>query len=151
MMVLIPVQMTKLFLFSILAACSLSGQTAKVIQLSPEDAAQAKALHDEQTSLTQRQKDFDNKIEGIYTEVPIPTSGKAGQSCVYYDASGYNYYGICGVSTKKNGWNYGFEYSDDFKFIVPKPAPSSTSTSTSTSGYLVYNYGWNNCGTVFAH
>jgi hypothetical protein len=61
------------------------GQTAKVIQLSPEDAAQRKALEDQRTEIERKIKDFDLDIQRRYTTV------LEGDK----DASGYAYfYGI---------------------------------------------------------
>ena len=44
--------MKLLALLSIFLALPLAAQTAKVVILSPEDAAQAKALYDEKADLT---------------------------------------------------------------------------------------------------
>lgn len=107
----------------ILLALSLSAsaQTAKVIQLSPEDSVTAKSLQDEQTALDKRVADFHDRIVKNYLLVP----GAAKQSNIWYGSS-YPY---------KPGWVTGlFEYSDDFKFIVPK----NTIQNSTVSGSCFY-------------
>jgi hypothetical protein len=50
-------------------AAVVHGQTAKVIQLSPEDAAQRKTLEDQRTAIEQKIKDFDDSLRQRYTTV----------------------------------------------------------------------------------
>lgn len=93
----------------VILGCSMvaAAQTAKVVQLSPEDAKEAKTLHDEQDNLTARMNAFHDRIQRKYL------AAKEGES---YD-------GLIWSSVDKlrikSGWFEGFEYSEDFRFIVP--------------------------------
>ena len=82
------------------------GQTAKVIQLTPDEAKQAKALYDEQQALAKRQQEFDAAISHKYTETPSTLSVFSKPWTTY---------------STNSGWENGFVYSENFKFIVPKP------------------------------
>ena len=75
------------------------GQTAKVVALTPEDAAKAKALYAEQARVEENIAQLRDRI-----------------SMVYLDP----------------GWFTGFEFSEDFKYIVPasQPLPSVTNGYT---------------------
>lgn len=50
-------------------ACSVYGQTAKVIQLSDKDAAERKSLEDQRAAIEQKIKDFDDSLRQRYTTV----------------------------------------------------------------------------------
>jgi hypothetical protein len=93
-------------LFLILAASPLIGQTAKVIQLSPEDAAQAKSLYTQKAEIEKKIKDLEDAVHDKY----LITAHHGSQ-------------GLYG--TYKEGWSAGFDYSEDFRFIVPKSYPST--------------------------
>jgi hypothetical protein len=98
----------KVFILLMLSVGLASAQTAQVIQLSPEEALRAKSLYDQKTSI-------DKQIEYLQAEI----------------ADKY----IENKNLTLQGWMWGFEYSTDFKFIVPlKPnqnSPVSGSGSTS--------------------
>jgi len=107
-----------LFLFLSLPAFS---QTAKVIQLTPDEARQAKDLYDQEQALKQKRADFDDAIRKKHIfDNPEKYKG------LYYAP---------GFPPLKEGWTREFEYSEDFKFIVPQRFISSGSMN------------WNNCGT----
>lgn len=93
--------MKALALFLVLAASPLFGQTAKVIQLSPEDAAQAKSLYAQKAEI---EKKISSLVDGVHDK--------------YLIISHHGPDGLYGIY--KDGWNNGFEFSDDYKFIVPK-------------------------------
>ena len=124
----------KLALLSVFLALPLllPAQTAKVIQLSPEDATKAAALYQQKADIEKQITDLEEKITESYLK------GKADS---YFCGVGY----ICVASpAPKSGWESGFEYSSDFKFIVPKPV------STSIGLYpICYPYGglsWSGTG-----
>lgn len=100
---------------AILTLCFLAGvlvycQTAKVIELSPDDAMAAKAKYDALQKAQTAWYDEQKFIESKYTKLP----------------SGY-----------KDGFSLGFTFSSDFRFLVPSSTFSVTSTSTNG---LVYTW-----------
>lgn len=112
-------------------------QTAKVIALSPEDAAQAKSLYEQKAAIEKKIVDFQAKIDDKYTMVVhnYPTSACiTGMSVTHKDGTEENLYVPPCVPLKVTpeqekashvrehefGWQYGFEFSEDYKFIVPK-------------------------------
>jgi hypothetical protein len=127
----------KLALLSVFLALPLllPAQTAKVIQLDPEEAAKVKQLYQQKADAEQAISDFQIKIQEKYTKRKVEYN--PGLSCLTPSGNGIVGVGLCGgekdPATKKafywdfiSGWNYGFEYSEDFKFIVPKAAPASS-------------------------
>jgi hypothetical protein len=121
----------------LIAALPVLGQTAKVVQLSPEDATKAKQLYDAQLAAEKAYADFQVDIGNRYVShaVTWPTTACA-VICPDGDCSKAQ---LCTPpkptpEQEKNshgflfndGWTYGFEFSADFKFIVPKDAPKWT-------------------------
>lgn len=126
--------------------CSMvvSAQTAKVVQLTPDEAKQAKVLHDEQIALSKRQSDFDQAIAAKYTT----EERKGGWICIANGCTEGSTKGTKQLVYRdtKEGWNLGFVYSDDFKFIVPKtytPPASTTSPCWTNTNSGFYNCGGN--------
>lgn len=95
-----------------LLALSLAAQaqTAKVIELSPEDAVKAKSLYEQQVSIGKQIDDLKMQVQKKYLK---PAKG---ETCNIYYSSGECY---------TSSWATGFEYSDDFRFIVPAKTPSA--------------------------
>lgn len=113
-----------------------------MIQLSAGDAAQAKSLDDEEKALLKRKQDFRQHIADTYLMESKPGS----ENIAYWGGGGIEV--ITGRSInetpaekvkrlaeekawrekqakmthleRKNGW-IDFEYSDDWKYIVPTP------------------------------
>ncbi len=134
----------------------LSAQTAKVIALSPEDAAQIKSLYEQRDALNKKIEEATAKIADKYLMESKPGS----DHYITCTESGTVSYGtnICfslprHVETaeekkkheeeykkwreaekkathleRKQGWS-SFEFSEDFKFIVPKNTLSVTTYS----------------------
>jgi hypothetical protein len=121
----------KLTLLSVLllAATTLHAQTAKVIQLNPEDAALAKSLHEQKEALDKKIADFDDGVRKHY----LLETKKEGNILTFAFCSN----GPC--PTYKQGWSGGFEFSDDYKFIVPTPLRPAITYNTCPS----YVYGGN--------
>jgi hypothetical protein len=95
----------KLALLAIFLALPLPAQTAKVIALSQEDAKLAKSLYEERDLVNKKIAELDSKVKKDYL------LGEKGSSC----GQNGKYY--------MPGWGCGeFEFSEDFKFIVPKPS-----------------------------
>src|SRR5271170_7184708 len=110
---------TLLTAFVLVGAMTLTAQTAKVVQLSPEDAATAKALHDEQLALDKKRDALELRIKRKYIAEVYPTRASAcvvppGGSCIppplppptaEEQKIADNAYDL------KPGWGWGFEYS----------------------------------------
>jgi hypothetical protein len=98
-------------IITIFLAVPLTAQNAKVIQLSPEDAKQAKVLHDEQEAIAKKIVEFDQAVRTKYLTAPKEQEGHT-----------YTYNLNGSWVWVKDGWGTGtFQYSEDFKFIVPVP------------------------------
>ena len=101
----------------------LSAQTAKVIELKSSDAAEIKSLYEQRALIDEKIKQFEDRVIENYIRVPA-----------LIDKHGDFY---CATETLNNGllsyapmdhkcyrpgwWNGKFTFSEDFKFIVPKP------------------------------
>jgi outer membrane murein-binding lipoprotein Lpp len=93
-------------------------QTAKVIQLNPDDAGRARDLYAEQKRIEQDIADLQKKIKKEYLTKSKKSDWTGGSVC----------YGDTGQIAP--GWGCGeFEFSDDYKFIVPPQAKSQTTWS----------------------
>jgi hypothetical protein len=116
-------------------------QTAKVVQLSPQDAIKAKQLYDAQVAAEKAYTDFRIDIGNRYVshEVTSPATACAvivtpGQSIDFsasctppkptpdQEAASHSF-------QFNQGWWEGFDFSEDFKFIVPKDYPKYPTTS----------------------
>ncbi len=105
-------QEMKIAIVILLATLTAAGQTAKVIQLEPADAAQAKLLHEQAVAAAKKEVDFMEtvrwkylKSNNAYTSIHLFVSPN-NMNEEHYDL--------------KSGWGDGtFEFSEDFRFIVP--------------------------------
>lgn len=93
-----------------LLALSLAAQaqTAKVIELSPDDAAKAKSLYEQKESIDKQIGELEKSVTVKYLANKDHRGGCTSLSSWSEPVC------VSGV------WGVGFEYSDDFKFIVPK-------------------------------
>ena len=95
-----------------LVAISVSAQTANVIELDPQDSIRAQkawnALQKAQTEWDKTRSDIDDKYVNIGPE-GVVLNLKTGR----------------GYQQPLPGFSYGFEFSRDFKHIVPKPVTVS--------------------------
>jgi hypothetical protein len=114
--------MKPLLAFLLLAsALTIGAQTANVIELTPADQARAQKAWD---ALQKAKNDWgvlQTEIQMKYAEAP--------QSCIGGTAIIIN--GGCGgtqVMTSLPGFENGFEFSKDFRFIVPKVLEPTSST-----------------------
>lgn len=123
-----------------------SAQTAKVIALSPEDAAQVKSLYEQKAAIEKQLADLQKKIADKYTMVyhDYPTSACLqicpngvcpNTPCTDFPKVTEEEKKAAHVRERAFGWEGGFEFSEDYKFIVPKPytAPANR---------------WNGCGNI---
>lgn len=119
----------KIITFVVAVAISIGAhaQTAKVIALSPEDAKVAKELIQAQDALTKRKAEFEASIRAKYL------TAQKGES----------YTSTFGGERIRSGWDYGFEFSEDWKYIVPAPTPRyQTTLSTGCSYSTTPAIGW---------
>ena len=121
-------------------------QTAKVVALSPEDAAKAKRLYDAKIAAEMAYAEFQQDIANRYVshEVISPATACATictqQSCPStsctppkptpeQEKASHSF-------QLNHGWWDGFNFSEDFRFIVPQEAPKLPTQSGGT-------YPWN--------
>ena len=111
----------KTIVFAVLfLSASLYAQTAKVVALSADDAKTAKSLYDEQAALDKRKAAFEELVRTRYLTVKKGDK-EWGDEGVVFSLNGS---GTTIKTSYRAGWNYGqFEYSEDFKYIVPKSPP----------------------------
>jgi hypothetical protein len=88
-----------------LSAMVLQAQTAQVIPIADSESTEIAALYAQLNSIQQKIEDFDYRIADKYL------------STDWVDSNGRT------TRVTKDGWEYGFDFSTDFKFIVPTPAP----------------------------
>lgn len=123
-----------LIMICLLGTSSVLAQTANVIELSPNDAARAQKAWDTLQKAQAEWKAVRSDIEKSYVK----------RACLVIGCT----------STSVEGFESDFEFSKDFKVIVPKAA---TWITTGGSGTIVPSYpcypGWNwtpcmgaNCG-----
>ena len=119
---------------------SMCAQSTKVIQLSDKDAAEIKELYAEQDAIQKKIDAFKEHGWETYT-----TTKKADDHCplltsqYLWIASGTANFQDGSVRCVKDGWSYGFSYSDDFRYIVPVPAPEFKSPEIIGNGCLCAN------------
>jgi hypothetical protein len=108
-----------LALLLVIAGACAPGQTAQVIQLTPEEAKQAAALYAEKAAVEAKIEALRVTLNDKYARSVCPAGATC--SCLFNVGTGY-----C-ISDRiyKSGWENGFIYSSDFKFIVPAPLPST--------------------------
>ena len=110
------------------AALPVLGQTAKVIPLTQKDATEAKSLYAQQKDIEGKIADLRYRITKDYLTA---SKEEEGHTSTYSDPQGG------GRVWVRNGWGDGhFDFSEDFKFIVPQEPPKYNSNP------------WNNCITL---
>jgi hypothetical protein len=111
----------KIILITMFLTVTSFAQTAKVIQLSPEDAAEAKSLYEQKAAIEQKIEAMEEKVATDYLEDKTKPAAYrycvkfVGDTCVQGGPKDVHY-------PRRDGWESGFEFSVDFKFIVPKKA-----------------------------
>ena len=105
------------FLASLVFAVGCYAQTAQVIQLTPDESRQAAALYAQKAEVEAKIAALQTSITEKYTKET--RTYVFCTSCVTYLGT-------------KTGWEGGFEYSTDFKFIVPAPQPTTFGASGCT-------------------
>lgn len=113
-----------------LLALSLAAQaqTAKVIELSPDEAKEAVKLDQQRKALDLEEQNFRYNL-AIHHKIAIeyPTTAsfcivpKGALSCDAGPAPKPDHRAV----EYKNDWSNGFEYSEDYRFIVPAKTPSA--------------------------
>jgi hypothetical protein len=109
--------MTKMIkILFLLVSTILPAQTAKVIELSPQDQVLSKNKHDDLVRAQKASDDWNTYIQHKYIE-------------------------------KKSGWEFGYQFSEDYKFIVPKSyilpgVFSGIPGNITSSGNITCSCGW---------
>ena len=109
-----------------LCASVADAQQAQVIELSPADAARAQAAWEK---LKAAEKEFSALRESINKSyLTVPESEPDSGQCLNCLCDTWS----CGTEEKdriyrRGGWDYGFDFSKDFRFIVPQGAPKTQS------------------------
>lgn len=113
--------MVKSLAVIILVAVSTQAQTAKVVALRPEDAAQAKSLDDQQKALDRAKDRFRKHIARDYLTDAETAKEKKGREAwsLWLDTERGKAERPHPPRTWKDGWDNGFIFSDDFKYVVP--------------------------------
>lgn len=112
-------------------------QTAKVLTLKPNDAAEARALWERLQSAQKDWDAFNTRIGEDYLNGDCGVvTGTTGSITLWYNGKP--------PGCKLSGWENGFTFSEDFKTIVPKPYSYTTPTWPNTCGYWWGNtWYWN--------
>jgi hypothetical protein len=112
----------------LLCAVTVGAQTANVIELKPEDSSRAQKAWDDLQKAEAGWKDVQDQIDMKYVEVPF--DGKSGGTFTWPGdvKNGFR---------PKSGFNGGFEFSQDFKYIVPKPVTIVNGTYSYPIGGII--------------
>jgi hypothetical protein len=126
----------KIVILSLLLVAGAQAQTAKVVVLSGEDAQRAASLHrlliDTQSSI----REFDADIRAKYLRNPDNKTNHTPRGPVESPGRNFQQYGF------KEGWGTGdFEYSDDYKYIVPAPKLEFNQGSATPDSYRPMSQG----------
>ena len=113
----------KRILITLAFAGTMYAQTAKVIQLTPAETAEAKHLQAVQVDISKRMQALRGAIEARY----ISRSNESDGQCHTISVGTY-----C-PRQMFEGWSGGFEYSEDFKFIVPVRSSDFVIPATTSS------------------
>lgn len=143
-----------------------NAQSAKVIALSPEMAKEAKALYEQRDLINRRIEELRKNVENLYLMDEKPGSGSfttfTGTSSSIIMVCGLN---VCPTETaeqkkkregeykawqesekhkthleRKPDW-YSFEFSEDFRFIVPVQMKISTTSCSQWNNLVPANLG----------
>jgi hypothetical protein len=143
------------FMFGLALPALAWPQTAKVMAVTPEDTTQIVALRAAADAANKALSDFNEKVRVKYITTLDNSKGNQEDVNVSYTSIiiGCNithYYGAVPLTNcdmtwstepvkprryKLTGWEYGFEWSEDFRYIVPVRPP----TYSTQSGQ------WNTC------
>ena len=109
----------------LVAVCTMFGtlthaQSAKVIALTPEDAAKIAKLSAQKAEIERQIEEFNKHVTDFYLTTPAESVTAGGTEWFCYWADNKH-------KCSRYGWN-DFEYSTDFKYIVPKATPTPTNT-----------------------
>ena len=119
------------FLASLVFVAGCYAQTAQVIQLTPDETKQAAALYAEKAAV-------EAKIEALRSNIVEAHLMLRGDKAVVLVGYCHDNSAVPGdLSCYPMGWGSGqFEYSTDFKFIVPEPPQPYFTVNGSGCAYL---------------
>lgn len=123
-------------------------QTAKYVTLTPTDAQQAKALDDKVDAAMKERADFQKQITKRYT---IEDHCDRSNCYTYHEPITIGVFGPFTVNGSvqddhkpkektlyyKNGFDQGWQYTEDYKLIVPVPVPVKPSNVQSYNGSCI--------------
>lgn len=125
--------MKRLMIIALLFAGTVFAQTANVIELDPPDTARAQKAWD---ALQKAQAEWDATRDSVGLRYAVTP----GASIFSLNCGPIRDGGITCQHTRP-GFENGFEFSKDFKYIVPKAAAPSTCIGSGCGSYLQYNNG----------
>lgn len=102
---------TIMFVLALLFAGTVGAQTANVIELSPNDSVRVQKAWDDLQKAQAKWKDVNDQIDMQYVEIPY--DGTLGSLVITFESLRNGYH-------PRPGFSNGFEFSTDFKYIVPK-------------------------------
>lgn len=127
-------------LLSLALVCAVPAlsQTAKVVVLSSEESAEANAIAQARKDLDKRSDALRDKIEAkyLYLQMPATASVCVGNGCIPPPPPAPTEEQKLAARSWLIGWEYGFEFSEDYKAIVPKKGPSGYYFAPSSSGVI---------------
>jgi hypothetical protein len=131
----------------LLGAAGLWAQTAKVVQLSPQDAEKARQLYDAAQAAQKAYEDFRTEVAHKYIDYVSATNGDSLVMCGTFTPGGLYQAAPCPGDKPSDvvktfmpqaSWENGFDFSADFKYIVPANPPRA-----STGAYYGGAQSWN--------
>jgi hypothetical protein len=111
---------------------SVNGQTAKVIALTPDETKEAKSIAEARAELDKREVALRAQIDVRYLHTKEP-QGNVITTHTFADGDWYYV---------RSGWENGFLFSDDWKFIVPKQSTLSGDVTTHPICPFSNNISW---------
>lgn len=112
-------------------------QSANVIQLAPEDASSVRKAYVELQNAQRHWDDIKFIIDSkyvLFSNCSSPDRQSLSDGVV-----------LCGTPSRVTGFENGFEFSKDFRFIVPKQSSGVTHAPCSTTDSVTY---WGGCITL---
>jgi hypothetical protein len=130
------IKMTIIFMAAVLLfAVGAIAQDAKVVALSADEAAQAQALYARKAEIEKQISDLYDELDKKYIQSSHVYSSKYQivlSGCKKISETQQ----VCTGS--RAGWDWGFVYSEDFKYIVPKPRPPAIPVYNNCGGMATW-------------
>jgi hypothetical protein len=116
-------------------------QSAKVIQVDESDVAKAKQLDDAVAAAESARREFREHIKQKYLQVKTESKDASCVTGWVVSSSGGisstpQTFDSAKLTCAREGWYFGFEFSSDYKFIVPVAPPPPTPTTCFSQGTI---------------